>query len=306
MSEPPRWLLVVNPSAGRGRGARLAPRLPDLLARAGVSARIALSERPGHAGELARAAAEAGTRHFAAAGGDGTAHEVVNGLAAYARGRGDTDRLESLAAFSLSIVPIGTGNDWARSLGLARSLEASIARLARGRALACDLGRVHCSGRGQDASRLFVNVAGAGFDGFVLERLGHRKPGAWAYLAELLRSHRHFQPPMLAAGDPPRPTLAVFACLGSHCGGGMKMAPGARVDDGLLDVTRIDAMTGGQLLWELRRLFDGSIGRSRHVRTFVARALEIGSEPACAVQADGELLGLTPARVEVLPGAIGV
>lgn len=320
MSRAGQWLLVINPSAGRGRGARLAPRLRQLLDRAAVDAQVVLSEYPGNAAELAREGARKGVQRVAAVGGDGTAHEVVNGLAAYARDCGDDARLASLARLTLAIVPIGTGNDWARSLGAARSLEASIARLAHGRTRPCDLGRVHYQGPDGPASRVFVNVAGAGFDGYVLERLAGRKTGQWAYLAELLRSHRRFEPPMITvraagtddtvraagASDAARASLAVFACLGSHCGGGMRMAPGARLDDGLVDVTQVGAMTGLQLLWELRRLFDGTLHDSRHVRAFTTPGVEIDSTPASAVEADGELLGLTPARVEVLPAAIRV
>ncbi len=311
MSDASAWLLVVNPAAGRGRGARLAERLTRALDRCALDARIVISERPGHAAQLAREGAQRGIVRFAAVGGDGTAHEVANGLAEYARARGDDAQLRSLSSFTLAVVAIGTGNDWARSLGASASIEATIARLARAQSQPCDLGRVHYRGANGPQSRVFVNVAGAGFDGFVIERLADRKPGPWAYLIELLRSHRSFDPPEMSIAPEhesatARRSLAVFACLGSHCGGGMRMAPDARIDDGLLDVTQIDAMTGGQLLWELRRLFDGSLRRSRHVRMLRTRSLEIESTPASAVEADGELLGTTPARIEVIPGAIRV
>ncbi|MCL4745987.1 MAG: diacylglycerol kinase family lipid kinase [Burkholderiaceae bacterium] len=329
MPEPSPWMLVVNPAAGRGRGKRLVARLERALEREAIDARIVISEHPGHAEQLAQEGAQRGIVRFAAVGGDGTAHEVANGLAAYARERGDDARLRSLNAFTLAVVAIGTGNDWARSLGGPLPIEAAIARLARARSQPCDLGRVFYRGAKGPQSRIFVNVAGAGFDGFVIERLGERKPGAWAYLIELLRSHRSFVAPELGVtvehehatsaqapaisepGGTPglataRRSLAVFACLGSHCGGGMRMAPDARIDDGLIDVTQIDAMSGAQLLWELRRLFDGSLRHSRHVRMLTTRALEVASAPHSAVEADGELLGTTPARIEVLPGAIRV
>lgn len=298
-----RWFLVVNPESGRGRGRRALDALRRALERERIDARIALTEGPGHAGALALDAVSRGFERVAAVGGDGTAHETVGGLA-------DALDADALRRLLLAIVPIGTGNDWARSLGVPTRLTAAAAMLARGEPGDCDLGLVECTTPRGPVRRHFVNVAGAGFDAYVVERLGARKPGRWAYLLELLRSHRRFAPPTLTLAAPGGPAsaqaLAVFATVGGYCGGGMRIAPEARLDDGLLDVTLIGAMSGTRILWELRRLFDASLHACPHVRAWTASELLIDAQPPCGVQADGELLGLTPARVRILPRAIRV
>jgi len=299
-----RWFLVVNPESGGGRGHEALDRLRRALERERIDARIALTEGPGHAGALALDAVAQGFERIAAVGGDGTAHEMVGGLA-------DALDASALRRLLLATVPIGTGNDWARSLGVPARLTAAVAMLARGERGDCDLGLVEFVSPRGPCRRHFVNVAGAGFDAYVVERLGARKPGRWAYLMELLRSHRRFVPPSLTlaapGGAPTRAhALAVFATVGGYCGGGMRVAPGARLDDGLLDVTLIRAMSGARILWELRRLFDASLHACEHVSAWTASELEIDAQPPCGVQADGELLGVTPARVRVLPRAIRV
>ena len=298
-----RWFLVVNPEAGRGRGRRELDRLRRALHREAVDARIALTEGPGHAGALALDAAARGFTRIAAVGGDGTAHEMIGGLA---------DGLEprDLRRLLLAIVPIGTGNDWARSLGVPARLPAAVAMLARGEEGDCDLGAIECETPKGPRRCHFVNVAGAGFDAYVVERLGARKPGRSAYLLELLRSHRRFAQPVLrlTAPDGPRraSALAVFATVGGYCGGGMRVAPTACLDDGLLDVTLIGAMSGARILWELRRLFDASLHECDRVSAWKIDALDIDADPPCGVQADGELIGVTPARVCILPRALRV
>ena len=172
------------------------------------------------------------------------------------------------------------------------------------------MGRVTCQGPDGESVRWFSNVAGAGFDAFVVERLAGRKHSRWSYLAELLRSARHFQAPQIsieaANGRVSRRSLAVFAGLGRYCGGGMEVAPDALLDDGHADVTLVHDMSLWQLIGELRRLFDRSVPRSAHVTTQRTAWLTIESPSAVSVQADGELVGHLPARIEVIPGAIRV
>lgn len=301
--DPASWFVVVNPQSGRGRGRRELDRIRRLLERTRVDARIACTEGPGHAGELARVARDTGFTRIAAVGGDGTAHEMVDGLAR-------RDGLAGLRELLLAVVPIGTGNDWARSLGMPSRLPAAIAQLARPVQCDCDLGRVECASPDGPRTAHFVNVAGAGFDAYVVERLGERKPGRWSYLIELLRSHRRFRAPTLTVDTPIAQqrdrSLVVFAGIGAYCGGGMQVAPRAELDDGQFEVTLIREMGGARILWELRRLFDASLHACDRVSAWRASSLSIASDPPCGVEADGELVGTTPARIEIHPRALRV
>ena len=255
-----------------------------------------------HAAALALDALRAGHRHIAALGGDGTANEVINGLA--------SQEAVPLADVSIGMVPVGTGNDWARSLGLPRRPADLVEILATGHTIACDLGHIEYSCGGAPARRWFVNVAGAGFDAFVIRRLGSRKPTRWAYLVELLRSARHYGAPAFTLSgeglDATRRALVVFAGLGRYCGGGMQVAPQARLDDGRIDVTMISDMKGGQLLRELPRLFNGTVPESAFVDCWSMTSLRIDADTPTGVEADGELLGELPARIEALPRRLRV
>lgn len=297
-----RWYVIVNPTSGRGRAARSFARLAALIDDAGLDARVVATRGPMHATELAAEAVAAGYRQIAAVGGDGTANEVVNGLM-----RQTCAPVESL---TVAAIPIGTGNDWARSLRMPKDLRSAVALLADGRRAACDLGRIEFEAQGRRIDRHFVNVAGAGFDAEVLRRLGARKPGAWAYLHELLAGFRHYRARELVLASESialrRRALVAFAGLGRYCGGGMLTAPRAQLDDGRLDVTLIDDMSGPRLLLELRRLFDGSLPASRQVTAWQASRLSIEGDEDIGVEADGELLGSVPARIEVLPRVLQV
>ena len=300
---PVPWFVLVNPASGRGRAGRRIDEARRLFVRHGLPAEFALTRARGHAVDLTVSALRSGHRRIAAMGGDGTLNEVVNGLL----GQSEVP----VAQVALAALPVGTGNDWARSLGMPRALADAVAALASRSPVRCDAGRlVFTDADGAERRRFFANVAGAGFDALVLERLGDRKAGAWAYTGELLRSMRRFEAPTLTlrdgARESARSSLVVFCNLGRYCGGGMQVAPAADLRDGRLDVTWIEAMTGRQILWELRRLFDGTLGGSRHVTQWATPTLAIASDRPTGVEVDGELVGRTPARVEVLPGALSV
>lgn len=295
--------LIVNPASAGGRTGRSF----DAIARA-VRAEVgpievAFTRAPGHGALLAGEAIAAGARLVVAVGGDGTAGEVVDGLAR----SGDPE-----ACFGL--VPCGTGGDLRRSLGIPATAGAA-ARLLRGPARAIDLGRVELRGAGGlPEVRHFANVAGCGLDGLVIEKvrgLSKRLGGAVAFqlgAAQALLGWR--DPPVRwrLDGGPWREerVSCIAACNGRWFGGGMQVAPGAEVDDGLLDVTVWAGLRMRHFLLHRRRLFDGTHVALPFTRTFRAREVEV--EPCAGARVrldvDGEGPGLAPARFSIVPGAL--
>ena len=299
-SDATRWQIIVNPASGRARQGSVRVRVECALAAANVDSQFAVSSCASHAEELVIGAVAAGLRRFAVAGGDGTAHAVLNGLSA--------QRIVPLDQLTLALLPLGTGNDWARTLAIPRKLDAAVNLLAKANTRAHDVGVVTCQREGRPSTRHFLNVAGAGFDAHVVRRLQSRRAGRWTYYAGVMQGARTYRAASLRirAGDLAYdgPILVAFANIGRYLGGGMRIARNARYDDGLFDVTIVRAMPGVQIIAHLPRLLAGDLARSPWVATSRTTQLEI--EGDAEVEADGELLGCLPATVRMAPSRINV
>jgi diacylglycerol kinase (ATP) len=289
-------LAIVNPAAGGGRAGRRWTRLASALDAAGVAFEQVATRRAGEATELARAALATGPRTLLAVGGDGTLHEVLNGaLAGAGRPR-------------LAVAPFGTGNDWAREMAAPRDPAAFARMLAAGRVRAVDAGRIDYQQDGAPASRYFINVAGAGYDAYVLEQRERRGPRPLAYLRAVIAGLTRYRAPRFTVtGDALRVEgrlFVAFAMLGQACGGGMRFAPVARPDDGRLDLVAIDHLPAAHALLRLAKVYTGTILRDPAVRHAALRQVSIDADPPTRLEADGQLLGHTPATLTVLPGAV--
>jgi diacylglycerol kinase (ATP) len=300
MPGPSRWYVVVNPASGGGRAARQWPRLADALARAGVSFEPVVTRKAGDAAGLVADAVRAGFRHVLAVGGDGVLHEALNGLMS----QRDVPPVE----VCLGAAPLGSGNDWARARGIPSEPGRAAAIVAACRTTRQDAGRIDFPDTG--SACYFINVAGAGLDAYVLERLPRGVPRRLAYVLGLLRSLASYTPPRFrleADGMASEATLLVaLVGLGPYCGGGMRLTPQASLDDGRLDLLTVEPLRLPAELLRLRRLFDGRLAEERFAHHASISRLQVDALPAVAVQADGQLVGRTPCRVSLLPGALRV
>lgn len=299
---PKSWFIIVNPIAGGGRAVRWAETLKIWCDNNNIDLELANTRFRGHAAELAREAALNGHRNFLALGGDGTASEVVEGLF--------TQVSVPTEAFTVTTLPAGTGNDWARTLNVSKSLQRAVQILSSGRVAYHDVGKVEYYSDGQSKTRHFINMAGVGFDAFIVQQLGESRPGPWAYYLELFKAAWQFSAPTISLstdGNNIRmPALMCLANLGKFGGGGMKLAPDACIDDGLFNVKLVAKMRGWQILAESRHLLRGTLGASRYVQEFTTSSVHVDSLDMIPVQADGELLGTTPVSFTILPKAIKV
>lgn len=264
----------------------------------GLDVQTALSEYPGHALPLIARALDAGARNILAIGGDGTMHEAANAIL----------RHPAAHEVALSPLPVGTGNDWCRCLRVPSEYEAVAQRCARGRTAQVDVGEASFSAAYEP--RYFVNVAGAGFDTYVLERLPDRRFGVAAYMLAVLRGLIAYRPQAMraqsAAASSEGRMFVVFVCLGGYCGGGMHVAPRADLRDGHFDVVLVGDLGRLDVLFSLRRLFDGTIGSHPKVRTLRTERVTLDAPQSSAVEADGELIGRTPVTLAVLPARLRV
>jgi YegS/Rv2252/BmrU family lipid kinase len=295
-------LLIYNPTAGpRGELRRDLERVVAYLTERGWHVTIRATRKPGDATELARAAVAAHCKVVLVAGGDGTVHEAVNGLVG-------TDT-------AMGVLPVGTGNVWAKEIGLPRpgltqwdQLMAAARMLVDGEVRWVDVGRA--------GERYFLNCAGVGIDSTVTAyieprtRVEKQLGGALTYLAAgfwIARDFSGVQSTVVIDGRVVRAMILLVVVSNIQLYGGLvKMSPEARVDDGLLDV-RI--FRGMGLAWTLRH-FAGVFTR-RHLRNpmvshYQGRQVTIHTAEPFPVQLDGEPVGMTPVSVDVVPRALRV
>lgn len=299
---PEAVVLLANPAAGSGRGARLGARAARLLESAGMRVEIVTSRGRGHLAEAAAHEAARGRARIIALGGDGTLSEVASGL------------LEVPGApTTLGTVPLGTGNDFIKSAGLPRDWRRACALLAAGcTPRRVDAGRVAA---GRAGERWFINAVGLGFDAAIAHATARYKwlPGALGYAAGLLDALRAgVGAPVCTlrwdGGEDRRAVTLVAACNGRYAGGLFHLAPQAELDDGRLDLVWADALGRFQAMRHAPSVMRGTHPRLAIAHQARASRLEVTSDRPVPAQADGELLGLEIERleIEVRPGAFAL
>ena len=283
--------VILNPSAGSVTDldhlmVQIA-QLPDV--------EICTTTKPGSAARFARTAIKKGSDLIVAAGGDGTLNEVINGVG------------EDLGAARVGLLPLGTGNDFARTIGVPTDLEAAMEVIRAGETRAIDLVRVT-----SDEVRYFVNVSAGGFSGLVDEKLTPEIKKTWGPLA-YLRSAAAALPELRAY----RTTLAfdntdslmldlynVVVANGRYVAGGTLIAPEASVDDGMLDIILIQKRSAPELALLAAQVALGTHLTSEAIVFRRAAKLTVNSKPGMWFNVDGELVGNEPARFEILPRAL--
>jgi diacylglycerol kinase (ATP) len=295
------WLAIVNPASGRPDGGFGWRRLEHILHGAGLSFDAVHTQYPGHGETLARQALHDGRRRILAVGGDGSVNEVVQGV--MTAGLADTREV------TLAVAPTGTGNDWARSLGIGRNPNEIARALVAGRTMLHDVGAIDFPS-GETPRRWFINVAGAGYDAWVTERVPRPVPSAVTYLRIALEGLARYQSPQFritTEGEQIEGRLLLaFVANARYCGNRMHVAPAARMDDGLFDLLAVNELSLLQVLPKLAKLYGGRIlgdPAVRHLRTATVR---IETDPSVVVQADGQIVGRTPAEFRLRRRALTV
>jgi len=296
--------LIVNPVAANGAVGKNWPRIRDFLQAEGARFDAVLTEEPGHATQLARQALDDGYRTIVAVGGDGTVNEVINGLVE----QGSVD-----PEVALGLIPCGTGADFSRVLDIPRDYLEACRHLLRSEPRPVDLGRITCLREGREVERYFINAAGLGFDGEVAEivnRFPKALGGTITYLACLLIglvTYRNKNIELSFDGQPVRGRVnSVIVCNGRYFGGGMFIAPGASLDDGLFYVVILGNLNKLEVVVNLPRIYKGTHLTHPKVSHFSAKEIHVEARERMFLQAEGELIGEAPATFRVIPRALKV
>jgi diacylglycerol kinase (ATP) len=301
--------IILNPASRHGAGARMRPRIERVLRERGVDFEIVETSRPGHALELAREAAAAGVGQVVAAGGDGTVHEVVNGLMAVEDARS-----------VLGLLPIGTGNDSVKMVPGTRLLGSALDALAAGHTARLDVGVAEWDG----GREYFINAMGTGIDVEVVRRMQRSRllPGAFVYTAALLRALAVYRPlrvsVTIGATTIDEKIMNLAVCNGPCIGGSFRICPDARPDDGQLDLCMIGEMSLARNARMVPRVLSGTHagqpgvsmlrGQTVHLRLPDGQSLWFQLDGELREAADGAAgirLGIRPAALSVIHGVAG-
>lgn len=297
--------VIVNPYAGNRRAGACWPLVERRLREVNPDFHAHLTSRPGEATEVARRALLNGSDRILVMGGDGTLNEVVNGF---------FDGTRAVAPHAtLGIIPIGTGTDFVRSLNLPRDPLQALESMSSATPQPVDVGRVWCTGdNGQPVTRYFINIADFGFGGAVANRVNHankRFGGFLTFLGGLLVTLATYQNAQVrvridGAAEEAMVINSVTIANGQYFGGGMLVAPHARIDDGLFEIVIVGDVTRPEVLKNIPRLYRGTLAKHAKVRTLRARRLEATSTQQVLIEADGEAPGKLSAVFEIVPRAV--
>ena len=299
-------LVIVNPASGGGKTAARWQALAGELIAAGVDFDEALTTRPLEATDLARQALREGRRVVAAAGGDGTLNEVVNGF---------FENGEPMPAEArLALVPLGTGGDFRRTFDIPIEAEPLARMLRAGGERTIDAGRaIYSNHRGQQETRAFINIADAGIGGEVVDRVNRSKKrlggDATFMLASIASLIAWKNKPMTAVVDGERYELIAQQVIAANCryfGSGMHVAPMADPTDGLLDFLLIGDVGALENVRGLSKVKAGTHLEEGNPKWKVLRGrrVEVTSPQTVRIDLDGEGPGILPAVFEVVPQAI--
>lgn len=308
-------LVIANPHAGRGRAGRELAALIEGL-RAGLGAvDVACTQRPGHASELASSAHAQRRPLVICFGGDGTLSEIAHGLLG-----GGTAPPPAASLPRLGLIAAGTGSDFGRGLGLPATPRESVAVIAGGAERSIDAGWATFRDReGHSTRRVWLNVLSAGLGGYVdryTVAAPALLPGRVAYAQATLRAIVRCDRVALrcraqfADGNCAEKQLnayAVVVCNGTTFGAGMRVAPMARPDDGLLEVITVETASKLRMLLRLSTVYGGRHLRQPGIAHFSCRSLSLTPSAGATtfpLDVDGDALGDVPVEIGLLPRAL--
>lgn len=309
MPSSPRVVVVVNPRSAGGALGRRWPELASVIRRS-LPFEDVLTKEPGDATRLTTEALRAGAEIVVAVGGDGTINEVANGFF-----EGGV-RLKPEAA--LAVLPFGTGGDFVRTAKISKEWASAVANLARGHRRRIDVGRVdHRVRTGGDAIRMFVNIGSFGLSG-VTDRLVNqskkRLGGKVSFYAATTRAIMQYDNQRVRltfdekASDAVDMTISTVAVAnGCYFGGGMFIAPDAKMDDGYFDVIAMGDFGVAEFIFQSRRLYNGThltMKKVSHRRAKIVKAEPASPDQIVELDIDGETPGILPATFRVLPAAL--
>ena len=285
------WMFIINPVAGKGKGKIIAQQIHQFMDGKGISYDIRFTRYKGDGEILAREAVARGCRTIIPVGGDGTIYEVINGM--------------DLGKSALGIIPSGTGNDLAKTLGIPENPLKALKIIHGGHKAIIDCGQAN--------GRYFLNVASVGLDAEIVKETENIKKyvkGPSAYVAGVLKTllyFRHKDVVMEIDGvEMRRNVMLVAVANGRYYGGGMKIAPQAEIEDGYFDICIINRISKVKLLRLFPTIFSGEHVRVEEVEMLRGKTIKIDGLERLMINVDGDIIGEAPVSMTICPDMIQV
>ncbi|MBU0483402.1 MAG: diacylglycerol kinase family lipid kinase [Proteobacteria bacterium] len=298
-------LIIINPKAGNGAAGRKRNEIETLANKFFCEHQTLLTNRPGQAADYARRAIEAGVRKLICVGGDGTLNEVVNGLLSV--------KVEKNRRPKLGYLPLGTGSDLARTTEITGNIEKGLRNIANNEGKWIDVGNAtFVDHDGKKTSRYFINVLSFALGGEIAGRVNRSSKvmgGFLSFLWPTLTALFSFNKPLISIkidNKADQKIICWHAAIanGQYHGGGMRIAPDAKVDDGRLRITVVGDLSLPEVLLNLPNLYNGNIYAIKKVYKFSGKKIVAESEDNVLLDLDGEQVGRLPVSVEILPLAL--
>lgn len=303
--EPGKWVFIVNPAAGGGKALRKCNEAERYLSLAGIEYERIDTGKAGDAEEICHSKIISGFKQFLVGGGDGSLNEVLQGIM--------KQKLVPSREILVAQLPVGTGNDWRRTYGMASNVSQAIEKMRIAKVKLQDVGRItYPTEAGKED--WFINSTGTGFDASVAFEANEKKKlgrgGLLVYISALLKQLFAFREPEMQIVIDGKAKhfsgFTVLAGVGKFAGNGMKLIPHGGLNDGFLSVVMVRKISRLKIVTHLASLFTGKFTRLKEVDLYKCKSIQITTIPEHPLQIDGESRGCTPVLIEILPKAVGI
>lgn len=296
------WFVIVNPVAGNGKFNKYWSDIQQELKFNNITYEYAKTEYSNHEKLIVQQAINKGYKKIISVGGDGTLHHVVNGIMSQ-------DSINS-KEITVAVIPLGTGNDWIKTYNIPKNIKASVNLIKQENTVFQDIGYLELA----NTTSYFNNVAGIGYDGYVVNKLNKLKRfGPIAYLLSgitglLLYKKTTFK---IAINNKIIETKCLMTLFGicKYSAGGMQLTDFKYSNNGLFDITIAKNLSFWDLFFSIKKLYNGKILQHKKVETLVANSLLItpqNKNDLPYIQADGELIGRGQVKVNIIKSAIRI
>ena len=294
------WYIIINPTSGNGAAVKKWDKIKIHLARLKIPFTHLFSSYSKHEEILVSEALKIGYRKIICVGGDGTLHHIINGIM--------TQNHVHISEIIVGVIPIGTGNDWVKTYKIPRNIKKAVSIILKGNSEIQDIGLLELS----NTKKLvyFNNLAGLGFDGFVVKNVERfKKYGSLSYLLGSITGFLKYKRILLKIEFNKKiiNTECLLTLIGicNYSGGGMRLTKNSNPKDGLFDISVAKKFTLFTILFNILKFYNGSIVKHKEVDTYKTSMIVIKTNDKNAfVQADGELLGQGGFKAKIIPQAI--
>ena len=294
------FFIVINPSSGNTNFKKSWETITHFLKLKNINFSYSFTEYRKHEVILVDKAIEQGYRNIISVGGDGTLHHVVNGIM--------KQRYIKTSKIKLGVIPLGTGNDWIKTYNIPNSIKKSIDIIVKNNTILQDIGCIKLS---NGKKEYFNNLAGTGYDGYVVKNLNNlKKIGSLAFIVSGLYSLFSYKKTKYSISFNNKTInekcLMILFGICKYSGGGLRVTKDPNPKDGLLDITIVKNISFLDLLFNVPKLYNGKIVHHKKVSNFKTKKIIVKntSNSNSFIEADGEIIGINSFNISILPNAI--